>query len=392
MSRVRVSGRGRRRLDGGHPWIFADDVVETQGEPGDVVAVEDPHGRFVGWGLYSAQSKIRARLFSRDAARPDDAFWRARVQRAADARRSLGMFDPQGACRLLAGDADGVPGLIVDHYAGVYVLQSGSQGSDRLLDVVVSALEQLASSPRAIVDRSDASVRRLEGLEKRVEVLRGTLPPELEVREGELVYEVDVLKGHKTGHYLDQRENRARAAQFARGAEVLDAFCYDGLFGLHAALAGAASVTCFDQAEAALERARRNAERNHVAPKFVFERVDVMRELKERTELERRFGLVIVDPPAFAKNKNELEGAERGYRELNARALKLVAAGGRLVSASCSYAMKAEHFVHVLAQAANLSGRDVYLDELRGAAPDHPALLTLPESAYLKCAFLRVGA
>ena len=390
VSRVRLSGRGRRRVEGGHPWIFADDVVSTEAEPGDVVAIESPDGRRLGWGLYSSESKIRVRLFSRGEERPDAAFWKAQLARAIAARRRMGLFDPAGACRLLAGDADLVPGLVIDHYAGVYVFQSGSQGSDRLVPVLAEALSELAGEPVAIVDRSDASVRRLEGLEKRVEILRGSLPPSLEVREEGLVYEVDVLHGHKTGHYLDQRVNRMRAARLSRGRAMLDAFCYDGLFAVRAALEGATSVLCLDQAEAALERARRNAERNGVLSKLSFERVDVMRDLRSRADLDGRFGVVVVDPPAFARNKGELEGAERGYRELNLRALKLVEPGGHMVSASCSHAMKSEHFVAVLTQAAHLSGRAVYLEELLGASPDHSALLVLPESSYLKCAFLRV--
>lgn len=390
MSRVRISGRGRRRLEGGHPWIFADDVTSTEAEPGDVVAIQAPDERHLGYGLYSAESKIRVRLFTRDDELPNETFWRARLARAIAARRRMGLFDPAGACRLLAGDADGVPGLVIDHYAGVFVLQSGSQGSDRLRDLFVEALIEQTGAPRAIVDRSDASVRRLEGLEKRVEVLRGEVPEGVEVREGELVYEVDVLHGHKTGHYLDQRINRMRAAELAKGGSVLDAFSYDGLFGVRAALAGASRVVCLDQSEAALERARRNAERNGVADRIACERVDVMRDFKTRAESGARFDLVIVDPPAFAKNKAELEGAERGYRDLNARALRLVEPGGHLVSASCSHAMKSELFVRVLATAAALSGRDVYLEELLGASPDHSALLVLPESSYLKCAFLRV--
>jgi 23S rRNA (cytosine1962-C5)-methyltransferase len=292
---------------------------------------------------------------------------------------------------LLAGDADGVPGMVIDHYAGVFVLQSGTQGSDRLRDVLVEGLEGLERPLRAVVDRSDASVRRLEGLEKRVEVLRGELPESVEVREEDLRYEVDVLHGHKTGHYLDQRANRRRAAELARGRRVLDAFSYDGLFGVRAALAGAESVLCLDQSGPALERARRNAERNRVAALVATERSDVMRDLKQRAADAPPFGLVVVDPPAFARNKGELEGALRGYRELNLRALALVEDGGHLVTASCSHAVKPAAFVEVLAQAAAASGRDVVLEELRGAAPDHPALLVLPESAYLKCAFLRVS-
>lgn len=390
MSRVRISGRGRRRLEGGHPWIFADDVTATEAQPGDVVAIHAPDERLLGHGLYSSESKIRVRLITRDEHAPDEAFWCGRLARALAARRRMGLFDPAGACRVLAGDADGVPGLVIDHYAGVFVLQSGSQGSDRLRDVFVSALLAQCGTPRAIVDRSDASVRRLEGLEKRMEVLRGELPEVLEVREDQLLYEVDVLHGHKTGHYLDQRVNRRRAAELAVGGDMLDAFSYDGLFGVRAALAGARSVLCLDQSEAALERARRNAERNGVSGKLRCERVDVMRDLRARAESGARFAVVVVDPPAFAKNKAELAGAERGYRELNARALRLVEAGGHLVSASCSHAVRAEHFVQLLAQAATLARRDVYLEDLLGASPDHSALMVLPESSYLKCAFMRV--
>lgn len=387
--RVRLTGRGRRRLETGHPWVFADDLSEAQAPAGALVVVEDPRGQIVAHGLFSSESKIRVRVFSRGPEAPSPDHWRKQIGRACRARRELGLLDPRGACRLVAGDADGIPGMVIDHYAGVCVLQSGFQGADTLRDELVAALlAELA--PRAVVERSDSAVRKLEGLERRVEVLHGELSGPLEVLENQLSYEVDVLHGHKTGHYLDQRLNRQLAAEACRGGEFLDAFCYDGLFGVRAALGGASVVHCLDQSETALERARRNAERNGVLAKLRFERVDVMRELKERPQWRAHFDVVVVDPPAFAKNKSELEGAERGYRELNARALTLVRDGGMLVSASCSYAMRTELFVATLAQAANLSGRNVLLEQLRGASPDHPHLLTLPESNYLKCAFLRV--
>jgi 23S rRNA (cytosine1962-C5)-methyltransferase len=389
-ARVKLSGRGRRRLEGGHPWIFADDVVATEAEPGDVVAIHAPDQRVLGFGLYSSESKIRVRLVTRADERPGDAFFEARLARAVAARRRMGLFAPEGACRLLAGDAEGVPGLVIDHYAGVFVLQSGTQGSDRLVPLFLRALHAQCGAPRAVVERSDSGVRRLEGLEKRVQVLDGAVPEELVVNDGGLAYEVDVLHGHKTGHYLDQRDNRARAARRVRGGSMLDAFAYDGLFGVRAALEGARRVLCLDQSEPALERARRNAERNGVADRVAVEKSDVMRDLRARAESPQRFEVVVVDPPAFARNKAELPGAERGYRELNARALRLVEGGGTLVSASCSHAMRPEHFVRLLAEAAHLAGRAVYLDELCGAAPDHAALLALPESSYLKCAFVRV--
>lgn len=387
--RVRLTGRGRRRLETGHPWVFADDLAQAEAPAGALVAVEDPRGEIVAYGMFSSQSKIRVRVFLRGAQPPQTDHWRTQIARACQARRDLGLLDPRGACRLVAGDADRVPGMVIDYYAGVCVLQSGFQGADTLRDELVEAL-RAELAPRVVVERSDSSVRKLEGLERRVEVLHGELSGPVEVREDGLNYEVDVLLGHKTGHYLDQRLNRQLAAQACTSGEFLDAFSYDGLFGVRAALGGASVAHCLDQSEAALERARRNAERNGVLAKMRFERVDVMRELKDHAHWRGRFEVVVVDPPAFAKNKNELEGAERGYRELNARALALVRDGGMLVSASCSYAMRPELFVSTLAQAANLSGRDVRLEQLRGASPDHPHLVTLPESNYLKCAFLRV--
>lgn len=415
MSRITLTGKGRRWLENGHPWAFADDLATVEAEPGDVVRVEGPNGLVLGHALFSQGSKIAVRMVTRSKDAPDRAFWQRRVERAVAARAAMGFLDPMDACRLVAGDSEGVPGLVVDRYADVLVCQSGTQGADRLRDLVLELVERaLPWKVRAIVDRSDASVRRFENLEKKVEVVRGTVPTELVVRERfgagassspsavgasasssahgpELLYEVDVLAGHKTGHYLDQRANRAKAAQFAHGARVLDAFCYDGLFGVRAALAGAKEVVCLDQSQPALERAKRNAERNGVADRVTTERADCMDALRTRAQAGERFDLVVVDPPAFAKNKRELDGAARGYTELNRRAMELLREGGRLVTASCSYNVRPELFVDFLRASATRARRFAWLEELAGAAPDHPQLLTLPESAYLKCAFLRVG-
>ena len=389
---VRLTPRGVRHLRTAHPWIYADDLTADVSEPGGLVPVEDPAGHVVAWGLYSPVSKIRVRLVSRGASAPGPDLWRERVERAVALRSQLGLLHPDGACRLVSGDADGIPGLVVDLYSGVCVLQSGTHAADRLRDEVAAHVRALLPfALRAVYERSDASVRRLEGLEPRTGLLAGELPGELVVREDELLYEVDVRAGHKTGHYLDQRENRRRAAALARGAAVLDAFSYDGLFGIRAALAGARSVLCVDQSVEALERARRNAERNGVAQLVRTERAHAMRDLRDRAAAGERYGLVVLDPPAFARNRRELPGAERGYRELNLRALRLLEPGGHLVSASCSHAVRPELFLAFLARAAADAGRDAWLERLEGAAPDHPALLTLPESAYLKCAFVRAG-
>ncbi len=392
QGRVRLTGRGRRRWLGGHPWIYADDLREVEAPPGSLVAVEDPLGKLVAWGTYSAGTGLALRLVARGGERPGRGHWRAALASALRFRERAGLLAPDSACRLLGGDSEGVPGLVIDLYAGVAVLQCGTQAADLLRDLFVELLEELAPfALRAVVDRSDSSVRRLEGLQARVEVLRGSLPDELLVREEALLYEVDVLHGHKTGHYLDQRENRRQAARFAQGARVLDGFSYDGLFGLWAALGGAREVVCVDQSREALERLARNAQRNGLAAVLRAERADAMTDLRARAEAGERYELIVLDPPPFARRREELSGAERGYRELNLRALRLLSSPGRLFSSSCSHAIGAARFVELLALAARDAGRPVWLEELRGAAVDHPVLLSLPESSYLKCAVLRVA-
>ena len=396
MAKVLLTGKGRHWIAGGHPWIYADDVAHAEAEPGELVPVYDPAEKPCGWGLFSSASRIAVRLVTRSPEQPVRAFWAERVQSALRARSEAGLLEPEGACRLLSGDADGVPGLVVDRYRDVLVLQSGVQGSDRMrefaLELVTEALDEHGLAVRAVLDRSDTAVRRLEDLQPRVEWVRGADPGPIEVREPGLVYTVDVTGGHKTGHYLDQRLNRMRAAEAAAGGgAVLDAFSYDGLFGIRAALAGADSVLCLDQSEAAGERVLANAERNGVADRVRFERGNAMRDLRRRAAEGEQYRLVVVDPPAFARNRREAAGAARGYRELNRRAMALVEPEGRLVSASCSYNVRPEEFVRHLAAAATAAGREAWLTELRGAAPDHPVRLQLPESEYLKCAFLRLG-
>jgi 23S rRNA (cytosine1962-C5)-methyltransferase len=391
MSKAILSGKGRRWVLGGHPWIYRDDIVGGEAEPGELLPVEDPNGNSIGWGLFSSSSKIAVRLVTRESAQPKRAFWVALVERAVAFRRELGYLNEKGACRLIAGDSDGLPGWVVDLYGTVAVVQSTIQATDRMRDFLVGLLvEAMPYELTGILERSDSAVRRYENLDPRVEVLAGEIPEELVVREDDLLFEVDVSGGHKSGHYLDQRLNRQVAARHAAGGRVLDAFSYDGLFGIRAAMAGASEVVCIDQSQAAGERLLRNAERNGVADKVRFEKRNCMQELRNRAEAGERYSLVIVDPPAFARSRREVAGAERGYVELNRRAMALLEEGGMLVSASCSYNVRSADFVRFLATASRLAGRPAHLEEFRGAAPDHPYLLSLPESAYLKCAFLRV--
>ncbi|MEL6429340.1 MAG: class I SAM-dependent rRNA methyltransferase [Planctomycetota bacterium] len=391
MGKAILSGKGRRWLMRGHPWVYHDDVAEADGTPGELVPVEDPNKNPLGWGLYSDASRIRLRMVTREAEQPNRAFWARRMASAIERRRLHGMLAEDGACRLVGGDADGFPGLVIDRYAKTLVIQSGCQGSDRMRDFLVEVLlEALDFEPDAIVDRSDASVRKLEKLDPRIEILRGDVQAPVLVNDAGLIYEVDVLQGHKTGHYLDQSRNRVKAAQFAKGKRVLDAFAYDGLFGLHAALAGAESVVCLEQNRAAGERILANAERNGLLDRVRVERVDCMKDLRARAENKEKYGLVVVDPPAFARSKREVDGAERGYVELNRRAFDVVEPGGTVVSASCSYNVSPAAFVQYVGKASHLAGRSAWLESLEKAAPDHPHLATLPESDYLKCAFLRV--
>jgi len=398
MGSITLSGRGRRRLLRGHPWIYADDIADGLGEPGELLPVAGPDGKSLGWGLFSSHSKISVRLVSRQKEQPKREFWSQRVRLAIEARTSAGLMDPAGACRLIAGDADGVPGLVVDRYADVLVLQSGCQGSDRMLEFILELVDEaMPFQINSVLDRSDTAVRRHEDLESRVEWMRGAREGSIEVvEEGpclpRMVYEVDVREGHKTGHYLDQRDNRALAASCAGGGAVLDAFSYDGLFGIRAALAGAESVLCLDQSESAGERVLRNAERNGVADRVRFEKVNAMHNLRDRVDAGESYRLVICDPPAFARNKRETDGAQRGYRELARRGLALTEMGGVFTLASCSYNIDRKTFTGCLADASLQVDREARIFNFTGASADHPVLATVPESDYLKCAFVRVGS
>ena len=392
MGKVTLTGKGRRWYLRGHPWIYKDDVASAEATPGELVPVEDPNGTPLGWGLFSSESRIRVRMVTREAEQPNRAFWSGRLQRAVRHRERLGLMDPAGACRLVGGDSDGFPGWVVDRYAKTLVIQSGTQGSDRMRDFLIELLrEVMPFEPETIIDRSDTSVRKLEGLEKIVEVVDGTIDGPVLVQDHGLQYEVDVFQGHKTGHYLDQSSNRLKAAKLANGGRVLDAFAYDGLFGLHAALAGAEEVTCLEQNRGACERILANAERNGLQDKIKVERVDCMKDMRARAERGDRYDVVIVDPPAFARSKKEIAGAERGYVELNRRAFDLTPEGGAVVSASCSYNVSPRDFVEFIGKGASIAGRHVWMEELTSASSDHPHLVTLPETDYLKCAVLRVN-
>ena len=283
MGKIVLKGKGRRWLLKGHPWVYLDDVAGGKGEPGELLPVEAPDGEVMGWGLFSTSSRIAVRMVTRAAEQPTRELWAERMRRAVDLRARTGLLESGQACRLLSGDAEGIPGLVIDRYDEVVVFASGTQSADRMRDFLIELLlDALPFEPRALIDRSDASVRRLEQLEPRVELVQGQIAGPVTVREGQIDYEVDLYRGHKTGAYLDQRPNRLRAAQRASGARVIDAFAYDGLFGLHAARAGAEQVLFIEQNKAACERLQQTARRNGLEDRIEIVRANGMHELRDR--------------------------------------------------------------------------------------------------------------
>ena len=383
MPSVTISKRGEQRVRHGHPWIYKSDVVTVDAAGGDIVSVADSRGHIGGHALYSDRSEIALRMFTRGAALPDLTTWRDRIGRAMAFRDSLAL--DATAYRLVHGEADLLPGLVVDRYGDYLVVQALAQTTNRMLPDITALLVELLA-PAGILARNDPKVRLLEGLEQRVEVLYGTVPETIEVREGAVVYDVDPFHGQKTGLFLDQRENRIAAARYAHG-RVLDAFSYNGGFALTLAPVSR-EVVAVDISETAVERIRANARRNGIT-NVEARAMNVFDELRELERRGERFETIVLDPPAFAKNRAAVPKALSGYKEINLRALKLLPPGGFLVTCSCSYNVSEAAFAEVIAAAAIDARADVTVVEKRMQGRDHPVLMTVPETFYLKCFVLR---
>ena len=394
--RLVISPKGTRWVEQGHPWIYEAEVVSggEDAENGALVDAVSEKGKYLGTGFLSRKSKIRVRLISRNANdRFDAAFWKRRIKYAWDYRKVV-MGSDTGCCRVIFGEADGFPGLTVDRFSELLVVQTLSVGMERIKDTLFPLLAEVLREDeqdiRGIFERNDVAIRELEELEqyKGWYPLPGETHPEspvTEICENGIFYKVDVENGQKTGFFLDQKYNRLAVARLAKGRRVLDCFTHTGSFALNAALGGAEHVTAVDISASAIEMAKPNAQRNGLDGKMDFLVADVFDLLPELGKQGKApFDFIILDPPAFTKSRKTVAGAERGYKEINLRALKLLPRGGYFATASCSHFMPSELFVKMLKSAAADAGVELRQIEARQQAPNHPILWNVPETDYLK--------
>jgi 23S rRNA (cytosine1962-C5)-methyltransferase len=380
--RARVTPRGAERWVRGHPWIYRSEVLEAPDRAG-LVAVADVRGRFIGQALYSPRSEIRLRLLERTDRPVDASWWRERLIRSAHRRQGI---DATGY-RLVHGEGDALPSLVVDRYERWLVVQILSAGLETMRELVVDSLVG-ALEPEGILLRNDAPVRRREGLAQESELAHGTVPQEIEITEGPIRYLAAPWTGQKTGAFLDQRPNRLLAGRLTlHEGRALDCFTYHGSFALHLAQR-ARQVVAIDASAEALARGAANAALNDLV-NIQWREADVFEALRSMERNQERFDMIVLDPPAFAKSRATVPAALRGYREINLRAMRLLRPGGALVTASCSFHVRLPQFLAMLSEAAGDSGRRIMLERVLGQGEDHPEVLTVPETGYLKGAVLR---
>jgi 23S rRNA (cytosine1962-C5)-methyltransferase len=382
-SAITVTPRGEDRIRSGHLWVYRGDIAGGTAEAGAVVRVAAPGGRVLGRAFYSDRSQITLRILTRDDEPIDRRFWRRRFEQAISFRDRIGI--DATAFRLVHGEGDLIPSLVIDRYGDYISLQALSQGTDRLLPEITSLLMEVVS-PAGILARNDPKVRLLEGLDRHITVLAGEIPDKVAVREGRIEYDVDLRHGQKTGAFLDQRENRIAAAQYVSG-RTLDCFSYAGGFALQLA-ATTDEVTALDISEDATALLAQNAARNGLS-NVQARTTNVFDELRTLERMGETFDAIVLDPPAFAKSKSAIPKALSGYKEINLRALKLLTAGGFLITCSCSYHVNEAMFAEVIFDAALDARVAVSVVEKRMQGRDHPVVLGMPETYYLKCFILR---
>ena len=381
---ARVTTKGLRRWESGHPWIYRSDVSERAAGPAGIVLVHDSRNRPLGWALWSPKSEISLRFIERDPEIViDSGWWRARIEKAASMR--AGLETVTNAWRVVHGEADGLPSLVVDRYDRWAVVQLMSAGVEAFRDEIVDAIVQVLRVD-GVLARNDAALRGKEGLARETVVLHGDVPREIEIDEHGVRYIAAPWTGQKTGAFLDQRENRHKVGEIARGV-ALDCFSYHGSFALHLAR-NADRVIAIDSSAQALERARHNAVLNGYT-NIEFVATNAFDFLKEKETAGARFDTIVLDPPAFAKTRSSIPQALRGYKDINMRAMRLLSEGGTLFTASCSFHVSKALFLEMLEAAAADSGRRIALREIRGQPVDHPEVLTIPETSYIKGAILQ---
>jgi 23S rRNA (cytosine1962-C5)-methyltransferase len=386
MNEVRVTRKGADRVTSGHPWIFASDIADREGaQPGQPVRVADPRGRPLGTAHYSSSSQISLRMLSRQVEEIGRDFFLRRLRAAEEHRRTV--VRNTDAYRVVHGEADLLPALVVDRYGDYLAVQTLDQGMDAAKSAIASCLEEIFH-PKGIVARNDVAVRAKEELPLETGILSGEVPEFVTVHMNALTLRADLAHGQKTGIFLDQRDNYRAAARYARGGKALDCFTSTGGFALHVA-GKCESVEAADSSGPALGTARANAAANGIA-NIDFKEADIFQLLTNYASARRHFSMVVLDPPAFAKSRRNLESATTGYKEINLRALRLLQPGGILVTCSCSHHLGESALLELVAQASLDANRTLRVLERRTQSQDHPILLTVPETLYLKCLILEV--
>ncbi len=389
MTRIILNKNEERRIKSGHPWVFSNEIREVVGErtAGKVAELYDSAGGFIGVGHYNPHSLIAFRLVSRIREEIDSAaFFEGRITAALAHRQAR--YSGLATFRAVYGESDFLPGLVVDRYGDHLSLQFLSAGMDCRREQIVAALRNVFN-PAGIIARNDVAVRKLEGLDEKVELLWGEIPERVEMEENGLRFQVNLREGQKTGGFLDQKQNHLLLSHISAGKKVLDCFCYTGGWAVHAASFGAESVLGVDISARAVGQASSNAKLNKVSGRVRFEECDAFERLRSLYQEGERFGVIVMDPPAFVKSRKNIAEATKGYLTVNRRALELLEPGGYLITCSCSFHMGREAFRDMLIQAARLAKREVRLVETCSQASDHPVLLSFPESEYLKCFVLQ---
>lgn len=376
------------RILSGHLWVFSNELAASpkKFEPGSVVELRDRKNSFLGIGYINPHSLIAIRILTRKKEEINSDFFRNRILDAIDYRKRF--LKDMGSLRVVFSEGDFLPGIIVDKYGDCLSIQILTLGMEKQSDTIIGILDDIFS-PSAIVLKNDSSVRLLEGLRQEKKVLKGFLDSLPVIQEDSLLFEIDPMAGQKTGYFLDQRESRIAFSRLVEGGKGLDLFCYSGAWSIHLASRGA-HVIGIDDSDQAISFARKNAGINNLSDKCLFEKADVFEFLKKGVLGKDQYDFIVLDPPAFARSKSQIKNAIRGYREINSNAMRMLKKGGLLATSSCSFHIGREIFLDMLRLAAKDAGRQARLIEMRSQAKDHPVLLSMPETEYLKCAFLEI--